>query len=267
MFDKVINLFCTDKQTFALYLQAFATIMIGILAWTAAKGQNVIAEKNARKELFKLRYENIYQETNNLFLNCQKLVEDYDMAKRQKNKKERLKNIESIQNSYWDIKHNYYKKMEFNQFLIKPKDYDKLKTFCDTYLEHVSNYIYGRREKETCPNYYVATVFNEHYEKIPKLLSSYLLHENESKLSFYIYKGFKYLKTHLFLFIQDYCPSFCEILGDIVFVLMLLGGVILTIIEFIKEILKAPIKIEHGKVNFQFKWKSKYLNRNRPWPL
>ena len=77
MFDKVINLFCTDKQTFALYLQAFATIMIGILAWTAAKGQNVIAEKNARKDLFKLRYENIYKETNDLSLKCNLIITKY----------------------------------------------------------------------------------------------------------------------------------------------------------------------------------------------
>ena len=50
----ILNLFESDKQAFALFIQALATIMIGLLAWTAARGQNKIAEKSARKELFKL---------------------------------------------------------------------------------------------------------------------------------------------------------------------------------------------------------------------
>lgn len=266
MFDKVINLFCTDKQTFALYLQAFATIMIGILAWTAAKGQNVIAEKNARKELFKLRYENIYQETNDLFLKCNLIINNYDSIKG-KNKKEREQSIKILQDKYWEIKHNFNTKMDLNQFLIKPKDYDKLTTFCDEYLMHVKDYIYGESKDEVCPNYYVATIFNKHNEKILQILSSYLSHENESRFSFYIYKGIKYLKAHIIFFLQDYFPSFCEMLGSILLFFMLLGGILFGFLELLKEILKAPIKIENGKINFKLKLKSSYLKRNRPWPL
>lgn len=58
MDNVIIDLFGPDKQALALFIQAGATIMIGLLAWTAANGQNRIAEKSARKELFKLRYEN-----------------------------------------------------------------------------------------------------------------------------------------------------------------------------------------------------------------
>ena len=267
MNDFYLSLHRVDKQVFALYLQAFATIMIGFLAWTAAKGQNVIAEKNARRSLFQLRYENIYQETNNLFLNCYELVENYNKARENKNKKIRQKCVESIQNEYLTIKGNYYKKMERNKSLIKLKDYDKLRTLCDEYLGHVYDYIYGKRENEICENYYVATVFNEHYEKISKLLSPYLLHENESRISFYAYKFAKYLKSHVFLFFQDYFPTFCEIAGTIIFLFMVSGGFMFGLIELIKEVLKASIKFEKYKIKFNLKWKSCYLNRNRPWPL
>ena len=38
----IIDLFRTDKQALALFIQAAATIMIGLLAWTAANGQKRI---------------------------------------------------------------------------------------------------------------------------------------------------------------------------------------------------------------------------------
>jgi len=93
------------------------------------------------------------------------------------------------------------------------------------------------------------------------------LHENESFLSFYSYKVFKYLKRHIHLFLLDYFPTFCEIFGTILLAILLFGGVAFGVIEFLKESLKASISIENKKINIEFKWKSKYLQRNRPWPL
>lgn len=157
--------------------------------------------------------------------------------------------------------------MQLNQFLIKPRDFDKLKSFCNEYLLEVKKYILGEKDNETCPNHEVVTKYMEHYEIIPKILSPYLLHENESFLYFYIYKIAKYLKKHILLFLTDYFPTFCEILGTIIFMMMMFGGITFGFIEFFKEILKAPISIKNHKFNMELKWKSKYLKRNRPWPL
>lgn len=263
----VLNLFESDKHALALYLQAFATIAIGLLAWTATRGQNIIAEKSARKELFKLRYKNIYQEVNQLFLNCNKLVHEYQDTGEIKNKNKRNEARVVIQNKFSEINIDFNKKMEANKFLIKIKDFDKLSSFCDEYFSHVKDYISGKMDKEICSNYYVATCFNQHYEIIPQILSSYLYHENESKLSFGIYKISKYLKNHLGLFLMDYFPTFCEMIGNILFVFALIGGVLYSFIEFAKELLKAPISIKNAKIKFELKMKSSYLKRNRPWPL
>lgn len=262
-----LNLSESDKQVLALYIQAFATVMIGLLAWTAARGQNIIAEKVARKELFKLRYKNIYQEASQLFLNCYELIEKYNNAKQIKKKKEKDEAIALILDHYTEIQQNFNNKMQVNKFLIKPKDYDKLNSFCDEYFSHVKDYISGKMDKEICSNYYVATCFNRHYEVIPQILSSYLYHENESKLSFWIYKIKKYLKNHLGLFLRDYFPAFCEIISTILLAVCLFFGLLYAFIEYLKEILKAPISIKDGKIHFEFKEKSSYLKRNRPWPL
>ncbi len=47
----ITKLFELDNQALALYLQAFATIAIGLLAWTTARGQNIIAEKCCKKRV------------------------------------------------------------------------------------------------------------------------------------------------------------------------------------------------------------------------
>ena len=263
----ITKLFELDNQALALYLQAFATIAIGLLAWTTARGQNIIAEKAARRELFKLRYENIYQEANLLFLSCNVLTDEYDKARNIENNQKRKEKIADIKNKYFEIRQKFYKKMEFNKFLLKPKDFDKLNSFCDKYLTHVQNYIEGKQENEICRNYYVATCFNEHYEIIPQILSSYLYHENENKLSFLIYKLQKYLKTNCSEFLLDYFPSIMDILGTILLIICLFLGFLYSLLEFIKEILKAPISLKNGKFEFSLRHKSKYLKRNRPWPL
>lgn len=267
MIGFILNLYESDKQALALYLQAFATIMIGLLAWAAARGQNVLAEKSARKELFKLRFENIYQETNLLFSKCIELTEEYRNIRNIKSKKKKKETIERIQNDYHEIQQNFYQKMESNKFLIKPKDYDKLISFCNEYTSSVQAYIYGKRENESCPNFCVVDCFNRHYKIIPQILSSYLYYENESKLSFWLYKIFKYLKKHMHLFLLDYFPSLCEIISTILLILLLILGILYTLLEFIKEILKAPILVKNGKIKFDLKMKSPYLKRNRPWPL
>ncbi len=268
MTNSILILFESDKQALALFIQALATIAIGLLAWTAARGQNVIAEKSARKELFKLRYKNIYQQANQLFADCNKITEKYGKITREiKNEKILETKLEAIRQQYSEIQQNFYIEMQANKFLIKPKDYDKLETFCDEYLTHVKDYIYRKKDNESCPNYDVATYYNDHYEKIPQILSSYLYYENESKFSFWIYKINKYLKSHVGLFLRDYFPAFCRILADILFTLALAMGMLYALFEFAKEILKAPITLKNGKPSFELKRKSSYLKRNRPWPL
>jgi len=268
MDNPILFLFESDKQVLALYIQALATIAIGLLAWTAARGQNAIAEKAARKELFKLRYENIYQQANQLFADCIEITEKYGKITREiKNEKILEAKLETIRCRFSEIRQNFYIKMQANKFLIRPKDYDKLETFCGEYLTHVKDYIYGKKDNEPFSNYDVVTYYNDHYEKIPQILSSYLYHENESKFSFWIYKINKYLKSHIDLFLRDYFPAFCEILGTILFILALMLGMLYALFEFAKEILKAPITLKNGKLSFELKWKSSYLKRNRPWPL
>ena len=78
MYNVIANLPESDKQVLVLLIQVFATIMMGLLAWRAACGQNKIADKLAKKELFKLRYENIYQEAHLLFEECYGLVREYN---------------------------------------------------------------------------------------------------------------------------------------------------------------------------------------------
>ena len=266
----IIDLFRTDKQALALFIQAAATIMIGLLAWTAANGQNRIAEKSARKELFKLRYENLYQEVNLMFSKCNELVCEYSDIIYSHSKKAKKKNkttIQDIQSRYFEINEEFNKKMQFNQFLIKPKDFDKLETFCKEYLLEVKKYLWDKTDNQICKNYEVATRYGEHRNVIQKILAPYLLHENENFLSFYSYKVFKYLKYHIHLFLLDYFPTFCEILGIILLAIMLLGGVAFGLLELLKEVLKAPISIKNKKFNMELKMKSKYLQRNRPWPL
>ena len=266
----IIDLFRTDKQALALFIQAAATIMIGLLAWTAANGQNRIAEKSARKELFKLRYENLYQEVNLMFEKCNELVCEYDDIIYSHSKKAKKKNkttIQDIQSRYFEINEEFNKKMQFNQFLIKPKDFDKLETFCEEYLLEVKKYLWDETDDKICKNYDVATRYSEHRNVIQKILEPYLLHENENFLSFYSYKVFKYLKYHIHLFLLDYFPTFCKILGTILLPIMLLGGFTFGCLEFLKEVLKAPISIKNKKFNMTLKMKSKYLKRNRPWPL
>ena len=180
MINFIINLFESDKQALALYIQAFATIAIGLLAWTATRGQNIIAEKSARKELFKLRYQNIYQEANQLCLDCIELVNAYDIARDIKAKKNKEYRLVEIKNKYFQITKSFTDKMEANKYLIKLKDFDKLNSFCDKYISHVRDYIDGKCEDKMCRNHDVVTCFNEHYEVIPQILSSYLYHENES---------------------------------------------------------------------------------------
>ena len=127
----IISVFLNfDKQAPALYLQVGATILIGLLAWLAARGQNAIAEKAARKELFKLRYENIYQKTNNMFLTTIKLTEKYGTIRHSKPKNKRAEKFAEIQERYETIKKDFFTKIEQNKFLIKPRDYDKLYSFC-----------------------------------------------------------------------------------------------------------------------------------------
>ena len=264
----ILNLFESDKQAFALFIQALATIMIGLLAWTAARGQNKIAEKSARKELFKLRYENLYQEVNLMFSKCNELVCEYsDIIYSIKLKKKSKSTIEDIQFKFLEIKDEFNPKMQLNQFLIKTRDFDKLETFCEEYLLEVKKYLWDETDDKCCKNHEVVTRYIEHNNVIPKILVPYLLHENESFLSFYSYKIFKYLKKHIYLFLLDYFPTFCEILSAILLFILLLGGVTFGFIEFIKEHLKASILIKNKKINLELKWKSKYLQRNRPWPL
>ena len=266
----IIDLFGTDKQALALFIKAGATIMIGLLAWTAANGQNRIAEKSARKELFKLRYENLYQEVNLMFSKCNELVCEYSdiIYSYSKKVKEKSKlTIQDIQSRYFEIKDEFNKKMQLNQFLIKPKDFDKLETFCEEYLLEVKKYLWDKTDDKCCKNHEVVTRYIEHHNVIPKILAPYLLHENENFLSFYSYKVFKYLKNHIHLFLLDYFPTFCEILGAVLFVIFLWGGLVFGYIEFLKEVLKAPISIKNKKFNMTLKMKSKYLKRNRPWPI
>lgn len=268
MDNVILDLFESDKQALALFIQSLATIMIGLLAWTAAYGQNRIAEKSARKELFKLRYENLYQEVNLMFSKCNELVCEYsDIIYHQKPKKKNKSNIQDIQSRYLEIKSEFNKKMQFNQFLIKPRDFDKLQTFCEEYLLEVKKYLWDETDDKYCKNHEVVTRYITHHEFIPKILAPYLLHENESSLSFYSYKIFKYLKRHIHMFLLDYFPTFCEIFGTILLAVMLFGGVTFGFIELFKEILKAPISIKNKKFCMELKWKSKYLKRNRPWPL
>ena len=93
MFDIVSTVFDSDKQAPALYLQVAATIFIGLLAWLAATGQNAIAEKMARKELFSLRYKNIYQETDPPRRSLPKaLVAEMDFNERRELALEKLRN-------------------------------------------------------------------------------------------------------------------------------------------------------------------------------
>lgn len=264
MDNVIIDLFGSDKQALALFIQAGATIMIGLLAWTAANGQNRIAEKSARKELFKLRYENLYQEVNLMFSKCNELVCEYsDIIYSKKSKS----TIQDIQSRYFAIKDEFNKKMQLNQFLIKPRDFDKLETFCDEYLLEVKKYLWDETDDKCCKNHEVVTRYIGHHEFILKVLAPYLLYENETFLSFYSYKVYKYLKRHIHLFLLDYFPTFCEMLGTILFVIMLFCGLVFGYFEFLKEVLKAPISIKNKKFNIELKMKSKYLKRNRPWPL
>lgn len=268
MNNVILNLSETDKQVLALLIQALATIMIGLLAWTAARGQNKIAEKSTRKELFKLRYENIYQVANLLFEKCNDLVCEYsDIIYSRKTEKKSKITIENLQSKYCEIRDTFNKRMQFNQFLIKPRDFDKLETFCEEYLTEVKKFLWDESDDKCCKNHEVVTRYIEHYEVIPKILAPYLLHENENILLFYSYKIFKYLKTHTQSFLLDYFPTFCEILGTILLTIMLLGGITYGFIEILKETLKAHISIKNRKLNLELKWKSKYLERNRPWPL
>ena len=173
----IIYLFRTDKQALALFIQAAATIMIGLLAWTAANGQNRIAEKSARKELFKLRYENLYQEVNLMFEKCNELVCEYDDIIYSHSKKAKKKNkitIQDIQSRYFEINEEFNKKMQFNQFLIKPKDFDKLETFCEEYLLEVKKYLWDETDDKICKNYEVATRYSEHRNVIQKILEPYV---------------------------------------------------------------------------------------------
>ncbi|MBE7713764.1 MAG: hypothetical protein E7Z87_08470 [Cyanobacteria bacterium SIG26] len=264
----IISIFLNfDKQAPALYLQVGATILIGLLAWLAARGQNIIAEKTARKELFKLRYENLYQKTNTMFLTTIELTEKYTIARHSKPKNKRVEKFIEIQEKYETIKKDFLTKIEQNKFLIKPRDYDKLYSFCENYLSEVGDYVYGRKENEICSNHDVVACFNQHYKTIPQILYSYLYYENESQFSFYLYKIQKYLKKHIREFLLDYFPSFCQIIGDILFLILLLGGILFTIFEAIKELLKADIEKTNGKFSMKFKCKSAALKRNRPWPL
>ncbi len=267
MFDIVSTVFDSDKQAPVLYLQVAATIFIGLLAWLAATGQNAIAEKMARKELFSLRYKNIYQETVNMFIITNELTEKYGVVRHSKPKNKRAEKFTKIQEKYEDIKKNFFNKIEQNKFLIRPRDYDKLYSFCENYLSEVGNYIYGRKEDEICSNHDLVTCFNQHYKVIPKILYSYLYYENESRLSFYLYQIQKYLKKHFIKFFLDYFPSFCKLVGEILFFVMLLCGILYTIFEAFKELLKADIKKTNGKYSINFKCKSAALKRNRPWPL
>ena len=270
MGNVIIDLFRTDKQALALFIQAAATIMIGLLAWTATNGQNRIAEKSERKELFKLRYKNLYQEANLMFANCNELVCEYSDIIHSQSKKAKKKNkstIQHIQSRYFEINEEFNKKMQFNQFLIKPKDFDKLETFCEEYLIEVKKYLWDETDNQICKNYEVAIRYSEHRNVIQKILRPYLLHENENFLSFYSYKIFKYLKNHIHLFLLDYFPTFFEIFGTILLAIMLLGGLAFGPLELLKEVLKAPISIKNKKFNIELKMKSKYLKRNRPWPL
>ena len=268
MDNVILDLFESDKQALALFIQALATIMIGLLAWAAACGQNRIAEKSAKKELFKLRNENLYQAVNLMFSKCNDLVCEYsDIIYSRKPKKKSKSTIQNIQSKYFEIKDEFNQKMRFNQFLIKPRDFDKLETFCEEYLLEVKKYLWDETDDKCCKNYEVATRYIEHHNVAQKILAPYLLHENESFLSFYSYKIFKYLKRHIHLFLLDYFPTFCEIFGTILLAILLFGGVAFGFLEFLKEYLKASISIENKKINMEFKWKSKYLQRNRPWPL
>jgi len=264
----IISVFLNfDKQAPALYLQVGATVLIGVLAWFAANGQNIIAEKAARKELFKLRYENIYQKTNNMFLTTIKLTEKYSTVKHSKPKNKRAEKFIEIQDEYETIRKEFFTKIEQNKFLIKPRDYDKLYSFCEKYLSEAGDYIYGRKENEICSNHDVVTCFNQYYKVIPKILYSYLYYENENRLSFYFYKIQKYLKNHLGEFFLDYFPSFCKIIRGNLFIVLLLGGILYTVFEAFKELLKADIEKTNGKYSMKFKWKSAVFKRNRPWPL
>ena len=223
-----------------------------------------------RKELFKLRYENLYQEVDLMFEKCNELVCEYDDIIYSHSKKAKKKNkttIQGIQSKYFEIKDEFNKKMQFNQFLIKPKDFDKLETFCEEYLLEVKKYLWDETDDQCYKNYGVLTRYIDHRNVIQKILAPYLLHENENFLSFYSYKVFKYLKYHVHLFLLDYFPTFCEILGTILLAIMLLGGVAFGLLELLKEVLKAPISIKNKKFNIELKMKSKYLQRNRPWPL
>ncbi len=267
MLDFIANIYNIDKQAFALFIQAIATIVIGILAWTAARGQNIIAEKSERKELFKLRFNNIYQETNLLFVKCIKLIDKYNDAKNIKSKKNRTNAIINVQNEYIDIKQNFYHAMNINKFLIRPKDYDRLISFCSQYLSHIDSYLFDKEINKICPNYQIAICFNEHYTMIPKILSSYLYYENECKFFFWLYKIIKYFKNHIKLFLLDYFPFICDVVSTILLSFCLLLGLIYTYFEYLKELLKATILIENGKIKLKLKMKSSYLKRNRPWPL
>lgn len=267
MFDVIPAILNSDKQAPALYLQVGATVFIGLLAWLAATGQNVIAEKMAKKELFKLRYENIYQKTNKMFLTTIELTEEYSTARHSESKNKRAENYAKIQEKYETIRKDFFTKIEQNKFLIKPRDYDQLYSFCENYLLEVGDYVYGKKENEICSNYDVVTCFNQHYKVIPKILYSYLYYENESRLSFYLYKIQKYLKNHIGEFFMDYFPSFCKMIGEILFFVLFLGGILYTIFEGFKELLKADIEKTNGKYSMEFKCKSLALKRNRPWPL
>ncbi len=270
MGNVIIDLFRTDKQALALFIQAAATIMIGLLAWTAANGQNKIAERVERKELFRLRYKNLYQEVHLMFAKCNELVCEYDdiiYSHLKKTKKKKKSTIRDIKSRYFEINTEFNKKMQLNQFLIKPKDFDKLETFCEEYLLEVKKYLWDETDNQICKNYEVATRYSEHRNVIQKILTPYLLHENENYLSFYSYKIGKYLKNQIHLFLLGYFPTVCEILGTVLLSIMLLGGVAFGFLEILKEVLKAPISIKNKKFNMELKMKSKYLQRSRPWPL
>lgn len=268
MNNMIMKFYELNHNILALYIQAFATIMIGILAWTAACGQNRISEKSAKRDLFKLRYNNLYREVDLLFENCNALVEEYTaVILNKKGKKKRTLEIENIRSNYSKIRNNFDRKMQFNQFLIKPKDFDKLDSFCREYITEVVNYIYDIKNERIYPPSVLTEKYQEHLDIIKKILSPYLLSENENILFFYFYKIKKYLKRHIRLFLIDYFPTFFENIGSTILIILLILGVIWYIIELIKEILKGTISFNNGRVSLKLKLKSAYLERNRPWPL
>lgn len=256
-----------NEIVFAACIQALATLLIGILAWTVACSQNNLAEKVERKELFKQRYENIYIVALELFSTCINLAQEYDIVKKIKNKKEKEKSINILKEKYSSIDECFHKSLNSNMFLIRKKDYDELLCYCDDFLSYVKDYLYGKNDKDFCPNYNLVNSYNESHEKIPKILSKYLYYENENILAFGFYKIYMYLKSHFSLFIDDYFPTFRNIILNIIFIICILLGLLYAIFEFLKELLKGDFLFKNSKLNFKLKKKSKYLKRNRPWPL